>query len=171
MSKKIALAAALAAAFSSNTAFALTATTTMPVSATITGACTVSATTLAFGNIVTIIGVDTDQTATISVDCTTGLAYNIAVDDGANQGAGTHNRNMISPATVKLQYQVYTDAARTTVVDSVGAANTGFTAATGTYGTGFGSAQVVTVYGRVLQQVTSPAADTFTDTLGVTVTY
>ena len=168
MLKKVALAAALGAALSSNAALALTATTTMPVTATLTGSCTVSATTLDFGNIITIIGVDTDTTATVAVNCTSLLPYNIAIDDGTHIGPGLHTRQMQSPATATLKYQVYTDAARTTVADSVGASNVFDTAG---YGSGTGAVQSIVVYGRVLQQVSSPAAATYTDTLGITVNY
>ena len=163
MSKKVALAAALAAALISNSALAGTATTTMPVTATITGTCTATGNTLNFGSIVTIIGVDTDVSATVDVTCTNLLPYNIGINDGLHAGVAVHARNMDNAGT-SLGYQIYKDALRTVVVDAPGGTNV-------IGGTGSGAVQNVNIYGRIPQQLATPASGTYTDTLNVTVTY
>jgi spore coat protein U-like protein len=155
MFKKVAFIAVAASALASNGAFAATATTPMNVSATITGSCTVSATALAFGSIV-LTDANRDTTADLTVNCTSTVPYEITIN-------GTTGGRAMSFGISSLNYEVYTDAARTT-----GWANT---SGPGTVtGTGSGANQTVTVYGRVPVQSTPPAG-AYTDTRTVTVSY
>jgi spore coat protein U-like protein len=64
-----------------------------------------------------------------------------------------------------LNYNIYTSAARTTVWGN----GTSGTATIG--GTGTGTSQSVTVYGRVGSGQTSVPAGAYADTVAVTVTY
>lgn len=137
-------------------------TNTMPVQITIQDACnvsTVAPTTLDFGTQGPLIA-DVDQTATITVTCTTGADYNVALDGGGAGNIGA--RRMINGGDT-VAYQLYRDAGRTLVW--------GTTIGTDTLaGTGNGLAQALPVYGRVPAQATPPAA-VYNDSVTVTVSY
>ena len=141
---------------------AATATSTFTVSITLAATCTVaSPNTLDFGN-QGILSTNIDNTTIFSVTCTTSTPYNVGLNAGTGTGATVATRKMTSgPSTVS--YTLYSDTGRTTVW--------GNTVGTDTVaGTGNGSAQTLTVYGRVPPQ-TTPAPGTYTDTITVTVTY
>ena len=141
---------------------AATVTSTMPVKIIIQNACNVSTTaptTLDFGTQGPLVA-NVDQTATITVTCTTGAGYNVGLDGG---GGGNINARRMINGTNTVGYQLYSNNTRTTVW--------GNTVNTDTVpGTGNGTAQTLTVYGRVPPQTTPPAA-TYNDTVNVTVTY
>jgi len=141
---------------------AATVTNTMPVKITIQNACNVSTTaptTLDFGTQGPLVA-NVDQTATITVTCTTSAPYNVGLDGG---GAGNINARRMINGAAQVGYQLYRDSARTLVW--------GVTIGTDTLaGTGNGTAQTLTVYGRVPPQ-TTPPANVYNDTVNVTVTY
>jgi spore coat protein U-like protein len=141
---------------------AATVSNTMPVKIIIQNACNVSTTaptTLDFGTQGPLVA-NVDQTATITVTCTTGAGYNVGLDGGG--GGNINTRRMINGVNT-VGYQLYSNSARTTVW--------GTTVNTDTVpGTGNGTSQTLTVYGRVPPQTTPPAA-TYNDTVNVTVTY
>jgi spore coat protein U-like protein len=146
----------------STTLNAATVTNTMPVKITIQNACNISTTaptTLDFGTAGPLVA-NVDQTSTISVTCTTNAPYNVGLDGG---GGGSINTRRMINGTNTVGYQLYSNSARTTVW--------GVTVGTDTVpGTGNGTAQTLTVYGRVPPQTTPPAA-VYNDTVNVTVTY
>jgi spore coat protein U-like protein len=141
---------------------AATVTNTMPVRIIIQNACNVSTTaptTLDFGTQGPLVA-NIDQNATITVTCTTNAPYNVGLDAGG--GASINARRMINGVNT-VGYQLYRDTGRTTVW--------GNTVGTDTVaGNGNGTAQTLTVYGRVPPQ-TTPVAATYNDTVNVTVTY
>jgi spore coat protein U-like protein len=141
---------------------AQTVTNSMPVQITIQNACnvsTVAPTTLDFGTQGPLLA-NVDQTATITVTCTTNAPYNVGLNGGG--GGAINTRRMINGANT-VAYQLYSNAARTIVW--------GNTVNTDTVtGTGNGLAQALTVYGRVPAQTTPPAA-VYTDSVTVAVTY
>ncbi|MGE0180023.1 MAG: spore coat U domain-containing protein [Sphingomonas sp.] len=144
--------------------FAATTTSSLNVTATVTANCTVSTSALAFGNVNVIGGSNVDGSGSLSVTCTSGTAWSAAADVGAGSGASFTNRRMSSGGNT-LNYNLYTTAARTTVWGNG-------TASTGTLsGTGTGSAQSVTVYGRVGSGQSGVPAGSYADTVSVTVTY
>ncbi len=146
----------------SGSAFAATATTTMPVSMTITAGCQVSAGTLAFGTATGLFSI-VNATTTLSVTCTNTTPYTIGLDAGGGTGASTTTRKMTGPSAATISYQLFQNAGLTT--------NFGNTISTDTVaGTGSGSAQSISVYGRVPVQ-TSPAPGSYSDVVNVTVTY
>jgi spore coat protein U-like protein len=101
-----------------------------------------------------------DQTSTITVTCTTGAAYNVGLDGG---GSGNINARRMINGTNNVGYQLYSNSARTNVW--------GNTVGTDTVaGSGNGTSQTLTVYGRVPPQ-TTPVAAVYNDTVNVTVTY
>ncbi|WAS59068.1 Csu type fimbrial protein [Burkholderia ambifaria] len=140
-------------------AVAATATATMAISATVDATCQISTTPLAFS---TYTGSQTDATATVSVTCTNTTPYNVGFDAGLGAGATVTTRTM-SITGASLPYSLFQDAGRTV--------NWGNTVGTDTVaGTGTGSAQTLTVYGRIgAGQLVTPGA--YTDTITATVTY
>src|SRR5262245_3118918 len=157
--------AALAACFlvpCGGASFAATATSTFQVQVAITATCTInSASTLNFGT-QGVLSANVDQTSTIQVTCTNTTPYNIGLDAGTGSGATVAVRKLTSSGNT-VNYTLYSDTGRTTVW--------GNTVSTDTVaGTGNGSAQSYTVYGRIPTQ-TTPAPGNYADTITVTVTY
>ncbi|WP_184709175.1 spore coat U domain-containing protein [Rhizobium lusitanum] len=144
-------------------AMAATATGNMTVTITIQAQCLVqTAGTLNFGTN-GVITSNIDQTSTIGIQCTSGATYNVGLSAGAGAGATTAVRVMTGPGAATINYGLYRDSARSQ--------SWGVTIGTDTEtGTGNGSVQNYTVYGRVPPQ-TTPAAGTYTDTVAITVTY
>jgi spore coat protein U-like protein len=160
--KFIAAAVLVAFGLAATSIQAATVTNTMPVRITIQNACNISTTaptTLDFGTQGPLVA-NVDQTATITVTCTTGALYNVGLDGG---GGGNINARRMINGTNTVGYQLYSNSGRTAVW--------GTTIGTDTVaGTGNGIAQNLTVYGRVPAQTTPPAA-VYNDTVNVTVTY
>lgn len=146
-------------------ASAATSDTTFLVSATVLDVCAVVASPLAFGNYTPSSPTPNDITSTITVTCTAGLDYTIALDQGTTMGADITHRLMVDADDNTLGYGIYTDNTYGTVWGDG-------TSTTSTVGpiTGNGTAQGRTVYGRITagQYVPSGA---YTDTVTVTVTY
>ena len=157
------LAAGLIAATS---AFAATTSTTFQVTANVAAQCNVSAANLAFGA-VDPLGGNVDQSTTVTVKCTKNSAYTVGLNAGATAGATIAQRLMANGADT-MQYNLYTDAGRATVWGNSAAAPAWVS---GT-GAGLGTAQVLTVYGRVPTGQTDLAVGSYTETaVTVTVTY
>jgi len=146
----------------SSGAHATTTTTTFQTRVTIAATCAIGGTTtLDFGS-PGLLAVNVDQTSTIQVTCSNTTPFNIGLDKGAN-GASVTSRLMKGSGSATIQYSLYSDSSRTT--------NWGNTVGTDTVSsTATGSSQSFTVYGRIPPQ-TTPAPDTYTDTITVTVTY
>lgn len=157
----ILLAGAVAAP---GTATAATASSTMSVTATVTANCTVSTTALAFGNVDTTSGSDVDATGGLSIRCTNGTAWSASAGVGSGTGATYGARRMTLGAN-QLTYNIYTTAARNFVWGDSTAGTQIIS------GTGSGTAQAVTVYGRVGLGQTSVPAGAYADTVAVTITY
>ena len=163
MNVKLSGAIALAAlGFAFATAQAATVTNSMPVKITIQNACNVTTTaptTLDFGTQGPLVA-NIDQTSTITVTCTNLAPYNVGLNGGVS---GSVTARTMLNGTTPVNYSLFRDSARTL--------NWGNTVGTDTLaGTGSGSSQAVTVYGRVPPQ-TTPAAGVYTDNVTVTVTY
>jgi spore coat protein U-like protein len=158
---KVAIAAVCLLQFVSS-ALALTATTSFTTQIVTIATCLInSATTLDFGS-QGVLAANVDQTSTVSVQCTDTTPYNIGLDAGTGTGATVAVRKMSNGANT-IDYSLYSDSNRTTVW--------GNTVSTDTVaGTGNGTSQALTIYGRVTAQ-TTPAPGTYSDTVTVTVTY
>jgi spore coat protein U-like protein len=143
---------------------AATRTTTFTVSLTLQNDCQITANPLSFGTS-GVLAANIDQTTTLSVTCSNGAAYDVGLDAGSVTGSTIPARLLGGTGTPAptVAYQLYRDAARTLVW--------GQTAGTdGLSGTGNGSAQTLTVYGRVAPQ-TTPAVGTYTSTVTATITF
>lgn len=158
----IASIVAMSGLFAAPKAGALTATTTMNVTATVLSSCSVSATDLAFGNYNPISGAALDGATSISVTCTNGTSYNVGISAGGGAGATTASRKMTNGANT-LNYTLYRDAGRTNVWGDIVSTDT-------LPGTGSGAAQPIDVYGRIPGGQTAPSGG-YTDTVTITVTY
>jgi spore coat protein U-like protein len=145
------------------TSHAASTTTTFAVSATIVATCTInSASTLNFGNSIGVLAANVDQQSTIQVTCTNTTPYTIALDAGTGSGATVAVRKLTSGGAT-INYSLYTSNTYGTAWGVTGGTDT-------VAGTGNGSAQSYTVYGRIPPQ-TTPAPGTYTDTITVTVGY
>ena len=151
------------------TARATTATTTFAVSVTITASCTISATTLAFGSQGVLVA-NVDSTSTITATCTNTTPYSVGLDNGLNF-SGSRRMKDTGAGTTFVNYALYTDSGRTNAwTTSTSAASCTGGANTCALGTGNGTGQSITVYGRIPAQ-TTPAPATFNDTVTATITY
>lgn len=137
------------------------ANTLFTVTATVVSGCTVSATTLNFGT-VGVLNANIDTTGSVSVQCTNGTPYTVALNGGLTGAIDPTQRKMVAGAQ-QITYGIYRNAARTQPWGSTTGIDT-------VSGTGDGSAQPITTYGRVPAQITLPPA-TYSDTVVVTVTY
>lgn len=138
--------------------FASLATSNIQVTANISGTCTVAATNLAFGN---YTGATLDGVSTISVKCTNGLGYKIALSAGTGTGATTAQRVMMFGIET-LNYNLYKDSQRSIAWGDNG---DGTVSDSGT-----GQQQDFTVYGRIPDNQNSPVGN-YTDTIAVTVSF
>lgn len=144
-------------------AMAATATGSLNVTITIQAECTVvSASDLDFGTH-GVIDTNLDQTTTISIQCTSGTPYAVGLDAGTGSGATLAARLMSGPASATVQYSLYRDAGRSQVWGDTPGVDT-------VDGTANGSAETLSVYGRVPAQAT-PGAGTYSDTVAITITY
>lgn len=115
---------------------------------------------LAFGTVPGVIAANVDRTTSIGLTCTGRTAWQLGIDNGLN--ASGNIRRMRSPAGQFVPYELYRDSGRsqrwgtTLGSDTVG-------------GTGTGTAQTQTVFGRVAPQSATPGS--YSDTVIVTVTY
>lgn len=137
--------------------------TTFNVTASVAANCLVSATTLDFGT-AGVLGANIDASNSISVTCTQGTPWTAGLNGGLTSGGTVSMRKMSGSGGATINYTIYKDSARTQVWGD-GTLGTQLVS-----GTGSGSAQAQTGFGRVPPQAT-PAAATYTDTIVVTVTF
>ncbi len=113
--------------------------------------CSAYASGIAFGS---YFGSVVDITGTVTVTCTSGQAYDIALNAGLASGATVTTRSMQNGSAL-LGYQMFSNAGYT--------ANWGNSSTTGwVAGTGTGSAQVYTIYAQI-PAGESGALETYTD--------
>lgn len=162
------LAAAVAALAGAQAALAATASTTIAVSATVESTCAVSANPLTFGSYRPGQG-NASANTTFAVRCARGIPFTVALDGGA--GGGTVTQRVMTFGSFKLQYNLYTSAARSTVWGD-GTQSSATVSGTG-HGLSTGQAIIETVYGQVpdLAGNQDLAPGLYTDTIRVTVSY
>ncbi|HEY4317589.1 MAG TPA: spore coat U domain-containing protein [Herbaspirillum sp.] len=159
---RLMLCAAVASmiAVSSTPVVAATATGSLVISATVLSTCALTGGTIPFGN---YTSAQVDQTGTLSVLCTSGVPYSIALDAGAGTGATITARKMTGSGGGTLNYSLFRETGRTS--------NWGNTGTTDTVSSsGSGLLQTITVYGRIPAGQT-PIVGVYTDTVTVTLTY
>ena len=170
LSRLAPLAAAALIALGAVPAQAATTTGTLTVTAAVAKVCLVANATLAFGTY-TPGGGNLDQQTDISVRCTKSTGFTVALNGGG--GGSIAARRMASTGTPaeQLQYQLYTNAARTV---TFGDGTTGSTMPGTGAGMGAAQAQLITVYGQVPDNAANQGAAVladYTDSVTITVTY
>jgi spore coat protein U-like protein len=118
-------------------------------------------TALAFNTLPTTVALavsQTDAIGTITITCVNGTTYSVIAGDGNNYSGGWR---MVNGSGQYLNYALYSNAGRSTAFPRSG---------TTVAGTGNGSPQTLTVYGRVPGQTAGGTGD-FTDAVAFTVTY
>lgn len=140
-----------------------TATTTFQVTATVAASCKVTASDLDFGAY-DPLAVALDGTSTITATCTAETPYEIGLSAGNGTPTVT-TRAMTGNDTssTQLDYELYTDLARSTIWGAPGGITVAQSALTG-------GALNYTVYGQIPASQYVPAAS-YVDTINVTVTY
>jgi spore coat protein U-like protein len=139
-----------------------TATTTFRVQARVNAVCVVSASDLDFGAYSSQSGTALTGTTMLQATCTPSTTYNIALNKGTTAG-GTINQRKLASGSNTLNYQLYSNAARTSIW--------GETVGTDTVtGSGTGLQQNHTVYGSVPAAQLVPAGS-YADTITVTIIY
>ena len=105
------------------------------VTVQVASTCSISASNLTFSGITTGTTSNTDATSSITVNCSTGTPYTIALGNGNNYSGGRRMTN----GTTNINYYLYSDSGRSTQWNTI----------TTQAGTGSGSDQSYTVYGRI----------------------
>jgi spore coat protein U-like protein len=146
-------------------ALAATATSNMSVTASVSGICTISAGTLAFGAYNPVSAAPVDGTATVTVACTSGLSAAITLGQGANADTGSSDaaplRRMTDDGTNFLSYSLFQDDGRTVIWGNNTATDVEIV------GTGVG----FTVFGRITAGQTDVPVGNYSDTVVATVTF
>jgi spore coat protein U-like protein len=106
--------------------------------------------------------VNIEAAGALTVQCTSGTAYNLALDGGQNAGTGGVTDRRMSDGTSFLPYQLYRDSARSLVWGDTVGTNT-------LAGTGTGAAQTIPVFGRVPSA--NVPAGSYLDVVTATVVY
>jgi spore coat protein U-like protein len=134
--------------------------TQFQVTAHVTKHCTISATNLNFGS---YTQAQLDGQSEIQLTCSDATPFDVGLDGGKFPGAVVARRSMTGPALSQLDYQLFTDPARTTVW--------GNTVGTDTVsGTGDGLPQTLNVYGRI-PSGQSVRGGGYEDTITATLTF
>lgn len=141
----------------SSTSFPFTATAAVP------NQCQFNAVTdLAFGSVAGLISANQDQTSTIGLTCTHRTAWQLGLNNGQN-ASGSVRRMRLGASGNYVNYELYRNAGRTL--------RWGNTLNSDTFaGTGTGSPENATVYGRV-PSPQAVAAGSYGDVITVTVTF
>ncbi|MDH3605159.1 MAG: spore coat U domain-containing protein [Candidatus Tectomicrobia bacterium] len=151
----------------SNQATATDTTSNLAVSSQVQSGCTVTATGLSFSVYDPLSVIPLNATATVVVSCTQGTGFTVALDKGTSPEASVDAREMTGGTSGDvMSYDIFRDAART---EPWGDGTAGTFTVAGT-GAGLGTGINLIAYGDVpaLQNI---SADTYTDTVLVTVTF
>jgi len=137
---------------------ASTATGTFNVTLTVTSVCSVSASNMAFSSMPTGTTTSSNATSTLTVNCSNGAAYSVALDNGQNVSS-SQRRMRLGATSNYINYNLYSDS--------------GYSVpwATLTGQTGSGSNQTITAYGNVpsAQAIATPGS--YSDMVTVTISY
>jgi spore coat protein U-like protein len=139
-----------------------TATTTFRVQTKVQAVCAVTATDLDFGTYTSSGGTPLQGQTLLRATCTPNSSYNIGLNEGTSPGATINARKMVS-GTQALNYQLYSDSARTTIWGNTTGTDT-------VTGVGSGLAVDHTVFGAIPAAQVVPAGD-YADTITVRIYY
>lgn len=136
--------------------------TTFRVQARVETVCEVTASDLNFGSYTSQGGTPLQGTTLLRATCTPSSGYQIGLNEGTTPGATVNQRKMASGANA-LNYQLYSDSARSVIWGNTSGTDT-------VTGVGTGLAQDHTVYGAIPAAQVVPAGD-YADTITVRVYY
>lgn len=160
-----ALPAAVASLCIATPSYGETAASIMTVGATVTSNCTIKTGSLGFGTLDPSSGSDGESSGAVAVTCTNGTSWTASLVSGSGSTASAADRRMIN-GEYELSYALYRDPARRELW--------GDGAEAGTYvisGTGSGSPQPASVYGRIAAGQRGLPAGSYSDALVVTISY
>jgi spore coat protein U-like protein len=140
-----------------------TANTTFRISARVNAVCEIIASNLDFG-VYSAQGASPLQgTTLLRATCTPNTTYNIGLNEGASPGATVNQRRMAGAAAGTLNYQLYSDSARSSIWGNTPGTDT-------VTGVGTGLSQDHTVFGSVPAAQLVPAEE-YADTITVRIYY
>jgi len=137
--------------------WAASGTSSFDVSIQVLATCSISASNMTFSSITTGTTSNTDATSSLTVNCSNGTPYTIALGNGANY---TNVRRMAWGGS-HVEYALYQDTSRSTEWNTISMKS----------GTGNGSDQSFTIYGRVRAGQNITNTGSYGDTVIATVTY
>lgn len=138
-------------------------TSPFTVSANIVPSCTVSAGTLNFGSVGTNIQTPVAAQTSLTLTCSSGTTYSVLLGPGQGAGVSDPTVRKMAYGTNSLAYGLYRNQSMT--------APWGWTAGTNDFtGTGTGSPQSITVYGKINGGQTVPTG-IYNDSVVITVNY
>ena len=140
-----------------------TAEATFRVTARVNAVCEVTADNLDFGAYSAQDGSPLRGESLLKATCTPGVSYQIGLNQGTSPGAAVEQRKMVSAASVALEYQLYSDSARSSIWGNTPGTDT-------VTDVGTGLRQDHTVYGNVPAAQLVPA-DNYEDTITVRIYY
>src|ERR1700749_718652 len=143
---------------------AATVQTPFGVSATVQQVCAVAATNLAFGSYNASSSTPNDATSTITVTCTPGSTYSIALNAGTTSGGTEASHLMTDGNSHTLTYNMYSDSGHATKWGD------GTLSTTVVSGTADGTHQPFTLWGEVGIGQFVPSGS-YSDTVTATVSY
>jgi len=141
---------------------AQTATTTFRVTARVNAVCEVTSNDLAFGTYNPKASSPHQVTTLVRATCTPGSTYQVGLNEGTSPGATINQRKMASGANA-LNYQLYSDSARSSIWGNTQGTDT-------VTGVGTGLSQDHTVFGAIPAAQGVPAGD-YSDTITVRIYY
>jgi spore coat protein U-like protein len=168
---KILIATLAAGVMAAGVAQSATTPASFQVTANVQATCSASAATLAFGNYTPGAGALTGST-NVTVKCTKGTAFTVALNAGSTAGNSFAQRLMANgTATSTLQYNLFTASNLTTIFGD-GSAGTATVVGAGA-GVATANAVNVPVFGSLPDSATNQAAlvGGYSDTIAVTVSY
>jgi spore coat protein U-like protein len=142
---------------------AATSSSTFTVNANVLAVCSVTATNLNFGDYDASNPTARSSTSTLSITCSNGQDYTVALDAGGGAAATVADRKMTS-GTHTLNYGMYSDSTHTTIWGD------GTLSTVTVAGTGDGAPQSLTVHGKI-PAGQHAAAGSYSDTITVTLNY
>ncbi len=160
--RKLILVAAGAGMLVTTPAVAGTNSSTLTVQATVAESCEVSDATLSWTGLGVLAGADHDTSTSMSITCTDGADYNINLAGGNNENSG--QRRMVGGTNGDfIPYDLYLGVPSSGTIVPVGTAVAA--------GTGNGTAQSMTIGGRIPSSAANVTADSYSDSVAVTITF
>lgn len=148
----------------SDIAVAATLTGSLPVSASVTASCqNLVAGSLAHGSYDPSATDDNDAQTSVTVQCTNTTPLQLS----ASRGTGSLLQRQMASGDNRLNYNLYTNGARTTIWGD----GSGGTATIAAIGAGVSSNVAVTIFSRIPKGQANAVPGAYSDSITVTVTY